>query len=328
LKTIISFFILALGVAQPSIAAIKESKSNRYADNAQFSAGSRIAMLVTKKPYTAQGYSDNAPTGDLIKVDPWGQGEYITKGSVTVLKALLSELRVMGYKVRLVDKPSLISPGEYVIAPNIAIRMAEMKGRVAKWDNTRAIVKEKGRGAGELTWTGSTQAVSILINAYNPEGKWLFKSYGGIAIPSYVDLRSGKDLIKENIYDKEKLLVDGIKQVLLPLKSISVDQPVDYKHVKFMSAMKNPFRFKAHKCKYKEYLEQPNHKAFFVHSSHSNDRYFFGWAVAAGSIKSALAEAKSNCETEGDSCELFDLDGELIANVSNLNLDIQCNYEK
>jgi len=79
--------------------------------------------------------------------------------------------------------------------------------------------------------------------------------------------------------------------------------------------MKNPLRFKAHKCIYTQYLEQPNHKAVFVRSGHSNTLYTLGYVVAAGSIKSAMTEAKAK-----GSCELFDLDGELVVNVSNLDL--------
>jgi len=324
---IIITMMLVLTLAQPTIAKIKESKNNRYADGAQFSAGAKIAVIVTKQNYTAQGYLNSKPVGDLIETRRWASGKYYAKGSTVVLKELIRELKARGYQPHLVQKPSDVKPGEYVIVPNIALRKAKLKGKTVRWDGAKELVKAKGPRTGDTTWSGTRDALSLTLNAYNPEGNWLFKSFGGVAIPSTAHLRTAEYIIKEDIYDDPKLISNGIQQVLLALKKVEVPKAIDYQSVKFSEVMKNPLRFKVQKCQYKEYLEQPNHKAFFVYRGHDGS-FAMGYHWDASSVKEAINQARSSCESEGYKCDLFDLDGELVAQVKNLDLSISCHYEQ
>merc|ERR1711916_132514 len=70
-----------------------------------------------------------------------------------------------------------------VIQPELVIRNADLTGKHAKWDGVLVKTIDKGARARDVSWSGGTRGISLRVSAYDYSPKWLFTSYGGLALP-------------------------------------------------------------------------------------------------------------------------------------------------
>ena len=108
-----------------------------------------------------------------------------------------------------------------VIFPSVISRKATASGRKAKWDGVNQQPIIEGSNPIGLSMKGTTFALSLKLDAYTPDGEWLFTSYGGISLHYYLDTVSGEYVLRDNLFNTKKdlkLLNKGVATALHPIK--------------------------------------------------------------------------------------------------------------
>ena len=126
-----------------------------------------------------------------------------------------SEL-VMAEFIDLIPEPERFSA---VLFPSLVSTYAELGGRYAHWDGVKRRIESTGYGLGNTTWSGSTIALSVSIMAYDLSKRWLFTSYGGLALPhkAVINRASSKSILRDDIFQREDEIESGVRVSLLPI---------------------------------------------------------------------------------------------------------------
>lgn len=121
---------------------------------------------------------------------------------------------------------------EIVLIPAVVSRAAKLSGQVAIWDNVRAGLTIKGIGSSDsFEWSGSKLALSLELDAYDKNGKWLFTSYGGISLPYVINTRESMNDLKPRLFESKKdqeTLQKGVEAALKPFtKKVKISKEIN-----------------------------------------------------------------------------------------------------
>lgn len=230
------------------------SEDNIYGDDLTFQSGSTVVILppqsrfqdflggseVVFQELEAQlvnlgfnviSYVDKSSYTELL-LDVFG-GEYVA--DLKANEAMLSELNLFGDGVELAIKSTeqkSLKVYKYlrekhsaslVIHPSFVMKQAKLKRRKAVWDGVKIRQIVKGPGSRSYQWKGSTKGVSLELDVYTASKEWLLTTYGGVALPFYVDLRDAEMKQVEDLYSNESGVEDGVAASLLPIEEHLVD---------------------------------------------------------------------------------------------------------
>jgi hypothetical protein len=107
---------------------------------------------------------------------------------------------------------------QLVISPSIVMRTAVYKGtRTIVWDG----VRRRERVGADMIMSGSTAAASIRISVFDREGDRVFSGYGGLEPPFMIDSASMKYVLREDLFQDERNLREGICIALYPYFGMS-----------------------------------------------------------------------------------------------------------
>lgn len=118
---------------------------------------------------------------------------------------------------------------DILLIPAVVSRAAKLSGQMAVWDNVKSSLTVKGFGSSDsFQWSGSHLALSLELDAYDLNGKWLFTSYGGISIPYIINTRDAVNELKPRLFEAKKdqeALQKGVEAALKPFsKKIKVSK--------------------------------------------------------------------------------------------------------
>lgn len=110
-------------------------------------------------------------------------------------------------------------PGsDLYVFPAVVGRVAELNGKLAKWDGVEHQLKVVG-GSDLGTWSGRQEVYSLRLEVFDPEGTWLMTSFGGISLPIYAHLATRELRKKDDLFadpkDARRLML-GVRKALEP----------------------------------------------------------------------------------------------------------------
>lgn len=207
-----------------TISIASESKFNRYSESLTYQKNSTVFLL----PLSAPELGPMLNEADSINAELISQiqklGHQVDIGNEEWIDATRTLRHHVQYwsdaeSVQITEESMAAIAQEMdsdiIILPTLLERQAKLKYRSAKWDGTKQRVIYKGRGKNKR-WegSGSTTAISLRLNAYNSNGQWLFTTYGGMALPFYVDLNQESYVLKDIIFSDADFVKEGIENAL------------------------------------------------------------------------------------------------------------------
>lgn len=107
-----------------------------------------------------------------------------------------------------------------ILKLDLVIREATLDGRYAFWDGVRLRKIVRGSYGPDLSWSGNTPGLSLVINAFSSDLEWLFTSYGGLALPYATQMRADNpvDEFREDALGIERDVRAGVGIALSPVK--------------------------------------------------------------------------------------------------------------
>ena len=251
MKNILLFTLF--GLLLPLVANAGKSDRNSYTDNITIPAGGKVAILPMEYQYsdmqanaeivgkqlnaqlqalgfTVENYNDKEVfLGLLAKVYQLDPAMITLLQQDKVDKLTLSEVATVVYQLLWtgnLDKKTLNylqteMATDVFIQPRLFSTSARVSGRIARWDGVRGQRFIKGTNIGQHYMSkGSTQAFSLELKVYQNDLVWQFTSYGGVALPTYVNFRKAEIIQKKNFYNKKKIVKDGVAATLLPIEEV------------------------------------------------------------------------------------------------------------
>lgn len=109
---------------------------------------------------------------------------------------------------------------DIVIFPALVERQAQSTGKYATWDGVRrANITDGLDNARFSRWHGSVGAVSLQLNSFDGQGRWLATSYGGLVLPHFYTIKDKipRTHLKDDMFTDENALEEGVRLAVVPL---------------------------------------------------------------------------------------------------------------
>lgn len=151
----------------------------------QQNPGRRVLLLPLR---TMSGVAQ-APAADLVAADA-AVGAYLSEhgyqlqrsAEVEQLVASFGDPRNLLYPTtKLFEALQTRDDCDYVMAPVVTLRQAELKGSDARWDGVIRPIPTEG-AASALTWSGYQKATSLSVLVFTRKGEVVLASLGGLEV--------------------------------------------------------------------------------------------------------------------------------------------------
>lgn len=116
----------------------------------------------------------------------------------------------------LVQRVSSETHAAMVMRPQLVLRPAEISGMSAVWDGQQRRVPVFGLGGDTITHDGSTLGLSVGLDIFTSSGELVMHTYGGILLPYRLNVLSGKNEVRSDLFANENELTDGVTIALKP----------------------------------------------------------------------------------------------------------------
>lgn len=101
----------------------------------------------------------------------------------------------------------LDSDAQIVLLPNLKIRDARYaNAKTVRWDG----VRRRQRGIAGWKMEGTTKAGSLFVLLLDPEGKEIFRGYGGLDLLFQPDMRNSVIRVREDLFENDAHLAEGV----------------------------------------------------------------------------------------------------------------------
>lgn len=121
---------------------------------------------------------------------------------------------------RLVQRVSSETHAAMVMRPQLVLRRAEVSGMSASWDGQQRRVPVFGLGSNTITNDGSTLGLSVGLDIFTSSGELVMHTYGGILLPYRINVLSGKNEVRSDLFANENEVTDGVTIALKPFFKI------------------------------------------------------------------------------------------------------------
>lgn len=103
-----------------------------------------------------------------------------------------------------------------VMRPQLVLRNAEVSGMSAVWDGQQRRIAVAGAGGDMVRHDGVTLGVSARLDIFASSGELVMQTHGGILLPYRVNIQSGKNQVRPDLFANEKDIADGVAIALTP----------------------------------------------------------------------------------------------------------------
>lgn len=117
---------------------------------------------------------------------------------------------------RLAQRVSADTHAAMLVRPQLVLRGAEIAGMSAVWDGQQRRVAVFGAGGDTVTHKGSTLGLSVGLDMFAADGELVMRTHGGIALPFRVNVQSGKNEVRSDLFANDKDVADGVAIALAP----------------------------------------------------------------------------------------------------------------
>lgn len=122
-----------------------------------------------------------------------------------------SEVTIGDLVPRILEK--LDSRADLVVDANVVLRTGEWNGgRALIWDG----VRRRDRTAGQISWSGTTQAASLEVAVHSADGTRVFSGYGGLDLVYQFNLQEKIMEVRPILLQDEQHLAEGICVAFYP----------------------------------------------------------------------------------------------------------------
>lgn len=185
------------------------------AEAAELQPGAAILMGALHQRLTAAGYKVIAlDEGSYDAI--WSQEVAEVGGIYDPQTGTLRHRELLLALGHLVQRVSAETHAEVVMRPQLVLRRAEISGMSAVWDGQQRRVPVFGLGGDTITHDGSTLGLSVGLDIFTSSGELVLHTYGGILLPYRVNVLSGKNEVRSDLFANENEVSDGVTIALKP----------------------------------------------------------------------------------------------------------------
>ena len=117
----------------------------------------------------------------------------------------------------LVQRVSVETHAVMAIRPQLVLRPAGISGMSATWDGQQRRVPVFGLGGDTITHDGSTLGLSVGLNVFASSGELVMSTHGGALLPYRINVQTGKNEVRPDLFATENDVADGVALALAPL---------------------------------------------------------------------------------------------------------------
>ncbi|NRR32615.1 hypothetical protein HSX11_20815 [Oxalobacteraceae bacterium] len=188
-------------------------------ESAELQPGAAMLMKSLHQSLTAAGYRVAAldqGSHDAI----WTQEVEEVGGIYDQRTGALRSRELTVVLGRLVQRVSAETHAAVVMRPRLVLRGAEISGMSAVWDGQQRHVRTFGAGGDTVTSRGSTLGLSVALDIFASSGEWLMHTHGGALLPYIVNVQTGKNDVRPDLFANEQEIADGVAIALMPFVKI------------------------------------------------------------------------------------------------------------
>ena len=93
-----------------------------------------------------------------------------------------------------------------LLVPDLVVRPARLNGHMARWDG----VSRRQESSDSRPWTGHTNALSLRLRMFGPDGELLFEGLGGLDLLFKINVRKVRAEVADEILSNPGHVVEGV----------------------------------------------------------------------------------------------------------------------
>ncbi len=189
------------------------------AEAAELRPGAAMLMNALHQRLTAAGYKVVAldqSSHDAI----WSQEVEAVGGIYDQKTGAPRSREIMLALGRLVQRVSAETHAAVVVRPQLVLRNAEVSGMSAVWDGQQRRISDFGASGDTVTYGGSTLGLSVGLDIFASSGELVMHTHGGALLPYRVNVQSGKNEVRSDLFANEKDVTEGVAIALTPFLKI------------------------------------------------------------------------------------------------------------
>jgi hypothetical protein len=206
--------------------------------------------------YVAAGFSKPSRGSTIVVLPPQAQFPEFADGQDVVEEELIRSLVEAGYKVQRVVRKEFTAawkeevlavgglfdaatgqriagryeealgkltrrivndPATLVLGSRLVLRSAPLFGASAQWDGQTRSLRTTGDAGTPVIWSGTTKGLSLELTAIASDGRRLFKTYGGLALPYRTSVDRSEMELRSDTFARRGEISAGTAVALRPL---------------------------------------------------------------------------------------------------------------